>query len=250
MRDTLDNLIRTFFDLKVMADVFPDLLTRGLPNTLLLTAGAVAIGLVFGLILAILLLSARWWLSFPAKVIVDILRGVPGLLVIFVIGFGLPIAGITFLGRDAYPYAMIAVGITEGAYMAEIIRAGIQSIDKGQTEASRSLGISSWQTMRSVVLPQGLRRVLPPMTGQVIITLKATSLVYVLGLMPDQQEIFAVAQSGTSQYATMSPMVMAGIMYLVITVPLTHLVNAWDKRMRSGRRSAPAAAAMGASHEV
>ncbi len=240
MSNSFDDIIRTFFDLDVMAKTLPDLLLRGLPNTLLLTAGAVAIGLVVGVAVAVLLLSPRWWLRLPAMAYVDVLRGVPGLLVIFVIGFGLPIAGITILGRDAYPYAMIAVGLTEGAYMAEIFRAGIQSIEKGQHEAARSLGISSRLTMWHVILPQGLRRVLPPLTGQVIITLKATSLVYVLGLMPGQQELFAVGQSGTSQYATMSPMVLAGLIFLVITVPLTHLVNAWDKRMRTGSPGAKA----------
>jgi ABC-type amino acid transport system permease subunit len=124
--------------------------------------------------------------------------------------------------------------------MAEIFRAGFQSVEKGQVEAARSLGLSHLETLRFVVFPTGGRRVLPPLTGQFILVIKGTALVYLLGLTAGQREMFAIAQDAATLNASLSPLVAAGLLYLAITVPMTYAVNAWERRLRDGRKdSAP-----------
>jgi len=233
---------RTFLDVDQILAVIPDLVRYGIPNTLLLSAIAVLIGLAIGLVLALMLLSGRAALRWPARAYVDALRGLPVVLTIYLIGQGLPIAGIRPFGQSAYPYAALALGLIEGAYMAEIFRGGIQSVERGQFEAARALGLTWLQAMALVVVPQGIRRVLPALTGQFIHVLKGSSLVYLLGLLPEQREIFSIANDASHLYATLSPLVAGGVAYLVLTVPMTYAVNAFDRRMRAGMPGATDAA--------
>jgi polar amino acid transport system permease protein len=232
----LDNIIRVFFDPEIIVQVLPGILTTGLVNTLILTVFSLLAGLVLGLVVAMCLLARTRWLRWPARVWVDVFRGLPALLTIFIVGIGLPIAGIDVFGRNTFPYAIVAIGMIQSAYIGEIFRSGIQSVAPGQMEAARSLGMPFWSAMWHVTIPQGVRRVLPALTGQAIITVKETALVYVLGLMPSQQDLFSLAQSGSSQFASMTPVVVAGAVYLVLTIPLTHIVNRFDRRMREGKR--------------
>jgi len=236
----VDNIIRVFFDPHIIASVLPQLLSHGLVNTLVLTVFAVVIGLLLGLVIAMMLLARTRWLRWPARVFVDVFRGLPGVLTIFIVGLGLPLAGLDVFGRNTYPYAVVAIGIIESAYIGEIFRSGIQSVAAGQMEAARSLGLSYWAAMRHVRIPQGIRRVLPALTGQIIITIKETALVYVLGLTATQQELFSLSQSGSSQYASMTPVVVAGVIYLALTIPLTHFVNWLDRRLQRGPAPTPA----------
>jgi polar amino acid transport system permease protein len=131
----------------------------------------------------------------------------------------------------------------EGAYMAEIFRSGFQSVERGTVEAARSLGLSHTKAMRLIVIPIGFRRVLPALTGQVILVIKSTALVYLLGLAAGQREMFAIAQDTSTNNASLSPLVAAGLLYLAITVPLTYVVNRWDRRMREDRPAASTAPA-------
>ena len=124
------------------------------------------------------------------------------------------------------------------AYIGEILRSGIQSVDPGQLEASRALGFSYSAAMRLVVVPQGIRRVLPALVNQFIALLKASALVYFLGLIAEQRELFQVGRDLNAQTGNLSPLVAAGLFYLILTVPLTHLVNYIDARLRSGRAAA------------
>jgi len=121
------------------------------------------------------------------------------------------------------------------AYIGEILRAGIQSVDAGQLEASRALGFSYATAMRLVVIPQGIRRVLPALVNQAISLLKASALVYFLGLIAQQRELFQVGRDLNAQTGNLSPLVAAGLFYLALTIPLTHLVNYIDARLRRGR---------------
>ena len=121
------------------------------------------------------------------------------------------------------------------AYIGEILRSGIQSVDPGQLEASRALGFSYSAAMRLVVVPQGVRRVLPALVNQFIALLKASALVYFLGLIAEQRELFQVGRDLNAQTGNLSPLVAAGAFYLILTVPLTHLVNYIDARLRRGR---------------
>jgi polar amino acid transport system permease protein len=121
-----------------------------------------------------------------------------------------------------------------GAYIGEILRAGLQSVEKGQGEAARALGLSHSKSMRLIVVPQGVRRVLPALVNQFIGIIKDSSLVYFLGLVMTEREIFRIGQEQAVASGNLSPLVAAGIAYLILTVPLTHLVNYIDKRLREG----------------
>jgi polar amino acid transport system permease protein/polar amino acid transport system substrate-binding protein len=121
------------------------------------------------------------------------------------------------------------------AYIGEILRSGIQSVEAGQLEASRALGFSYPSAMRLIVIPQGVRRVLPALVNQFISLLTASSLVYFLGLIASQRELFQVGRDLNAQTGNLSPLVAAGLVYLMLTIPLTHLVNFIDARLRKGR---------------
>ena len=233
--DGIQHVLDTFFDLPLILGTLPTLLREGLLNTLLLTVLASVIGLIVGILLASGLMSRHRILRYPCRWYVDVLRGLPHILSIYLIGQGLPLAGLNVFGSWTYGYAALAIGLMEGAYMAEIFRSGFQSVERGIVEAARSLGLSRARTMRLIVIPIGFRRVLPALTGQFILVIKSTALVYLLGLATGQREMFAIAQDTSSNNASLSPLVAAGLLYLVITVPLTYAVNAWDRRMREGR---------------
>ena len=196
-----------------------------------------------GVVVAIGLMSSRLLLRLPCRAYVDIFRGLPAILTIYLIGQGLPLSGLKIFGDLTYGYAALAIGLIEGAYMSEIFRSGVQSVDRGQTEAARSLGLTAAQTMRHVVFPQGARRVLPALTGQFIIVIKSTALVYLLGLTSAQREMFAIAQDNAVLQANLSPLTAGGLIYLALTVPMSHVVNAWERRLREGprQRDAPRA---------
>lgn len=238
MLQGLERIQQTFFDPGYIAQVMPTLLAVGLPNTLLLAALACVIGMALGLLVAIGLLSETRLARVPCRVYVDVLRGLPHILTIYLVGQGLPLAGLNLFGSNTYAYAALAIGLIEGAYMAEIFRAGLQSIDGGQREAARTLGLSWMQTLLLIVLPQGLRRVLPPLTGQFILVIKGTALVFLLGLTASQREIFSIAQDAAINNANLSPLMAAGLLYLALTVPLTYAVNAWERRIANSQAGA------------
>ena len=142
-------------------------------------------------------------------------------------------------GNNPYALGIAALGLMAAAYVGEIFRSGIQSVEPGQLEASRALGFSYSSSMRLVVVPQGIRRVLPALVNQFISLLKASSLVYFLGLVANQRELFQVGRDLNAQTGNLSPLVSAGLFYLVLTIPLTHLVNYIDARLRTGRAAEP-----------
>lgn len=231
----MERLRETFFNLEFMARAFPALLREGLANTIILSFGAMALGLAAGMVVALMAISRHWWVRLPAKVYIDVFRGLPAILTILLVGFGLPVAGFRPFGRNTFAYAILALGMIATAYIAEIYRAGIQSVDKGQMEAARSVGMSYLTAMWIVVIPQGVRRVFPPLTNEFIALIKDSSLVFILGLSIGERELFRIGQSVVQTTGNLSPLVMAGIFYLAVTVPLTHLVNLLDTRLREGR---------------
>lgn len=234
-KSVLTQLRESFLDWELYKKAIPDLLTTGLPNTLLLTVSAAVIGLVLGMGLAVAGISRSRWLRWPARVYTDIFRGLPEVVIILLIGLGVgPVVG-QLTGNDPYPLGIAALGLMAAAYIGEIFRSGIQSVDAGQMEASRALGFSYTSSMRLVVVPQGVRRVLPALVNQFISLLKASSLVYFLGLVASQRELFQVGRDLNAQTGNLSPLVAAGLFYLLLTIPLTHLVNYIDGRLRRGR---------------
>ncbi|OMC02517.1 amino acid ABC transporter permease [Mycobacterium sp. NS-7484] len=234
-KSTLAQLADSFLDWELYKQAIPDLLRTGLPNTLILTVCASVIGLVLGMILAVAGISRSRWLRWPARVYTDIFRGLPEVVIILLIGLGIgPVVG-SLTGNSPYPLGIAALGLMAAAYVGEIFRSGIQSVEPGQLEASRALGFSYTSSMRLVVVPQGVRRVLPALMNQFISLLKASSLVYFLGLVASQRELFQVGRDLNAQTGNLSPLVAAGLFYLLLTIPLTHLVNFVDNRLRKGR---------------
>ena len=237
-KSVLTQLRESFLDWDLYKKAVPDLLRTGLPNTLILTISASIIGLLLGLLLAVAGISRARWLRWPARVYTDIFRGLPEVVIILIIGLGIgPIVG-GLTGNNPYPLGIAALGLMAAAYIGEIFRSGIQSVEAGQMEASRALGFSYPAAMRLVVVPQGVRRVLPALVNQFISLLKASSLVYFLGLVASQRELFQVGRDLNAQTGNLSPLVAAGLFYLALTIPLTHLVNFIDNRLRRGRPAA------------
>jgi polar amino acid transport system permease protein len=235
----MDDFVNTFLDWDYISQVLPDLLKTGLLNTLILSVTSALIGTVLGMVLAVLGLSTKWWLRWPARVYTDIFRGLPAILTILLIGQGLGTLARDVVGTNPYPMGILALSLIAAAYIGEIFRSGIQSVDKGQMEASRALGMSYTKSMLLVIIPQGVRRVLPALVNQFIALVKDSSLVYVLGLLSGQRELFRIGQDLAANTGNLSPLVAAGFVYLVITVPLTHLVNYIDKKLRTGRKVRP-----------
>jgi len=200
-------------------------LIGGLKVTLYIFAIAIVLGFLIGLIVALFRLAPFKLLNWIAKVFVDAIRGTPFIVQLFFLYFGLN--SIEWISLDNTTAGIVTVAINAGAYFSEIIRAGIQSIDKGQTEAARSLGLTSGQNMRYVVLPQAFRRMLPTITNQSIISLKDTSLLSVIGIadLTQQGEIQAAAT-----FEAFNIWLTVGIMYFVIIYVLTLLANFLERR--------------------
>ncbi|MET7771293.1 ABC transporter substrate-binding protein/permease [Nocardia sp. NPDC005366] len=238
-KSTVRQLRETFFDWSLYRKAFPDLLQTGLPNTLILAVVSGVLGTVLGMLLAVAGISRTRWLRWPARVYTDIFRGLPAVVIILLIGLGVGPVVKNLTGNNPYWLGAVALALLASAYIGEIFRSGIQSVEPGQLEAARAIGFGYTQAMTLVVIPQGVRRVLPALMNQFIALIKDSSLIYFLGLLATQRELFAVGRDLNAQTGNLSPLVAAGLVYLLLTIPLTHLVNHIDRRMRTGRPDRP-----------
>ena len=173
--DWLDSIIKTFLDFDAMWQVFPQLLGTGLVNTLVISIAATVIGVVLGMIIAIMGISPSRWLRVPARIYTDVFRGLPAILPSCSSARASPASASQLFGPSPYPLGILALSLIASAYIGEIFRAGIQSVDRGQLEACRALGMSYGKAMRLVVVPQGIRRVLPALVNQFIAIVKDSS---------------------------------------------------------------------------
>jgi polar amino acid transport system permease protein len=235
------NFVKFYLNWDVITKLLPTMITTGLKNTLLYTVSAFALGLVLGLILALMRLSQVGLYRWLATIYVEIFRGLPTLLVLFLITYGVPIifGNVGFL-KDFFIQATMGLGLVAAAYMSETIRAGIQAVPKGQMEAARSLGMSRGRAMISIIIPQAFRIVIPPMTNELILLVKDSSLVYILGVAIYQYELTKLGQNAASGGiigipSGPTPLLMAGVLYLVITLPLSQLVRALERRQAKRR---------------
>ncbi|HQA32155.1 amino acid ABC transporter permease [Propioniciclava tarda] len=222
----------------------PDLVLRtftsGLPlalgNTIAYTAGAFVVGLTIGTLLALMRLSQVAPYRWISTVYVEFFRGVPALIVLLAFG-GLSIA---FPGMrvplEPYGTVWIALGMVSAAYMSETIRAGIQAVPKGQIEAARSLGMPTGMATRKIVLPQAFRIVIPPLTNELILLTKDSSLVFAIGLASNGFELTKFGRDLMNSTANMTPLIVAGLCYLIITLPLTVLVRRMENKARKATR--------------
>ncbi|WP_280385194.1 ABC transporter substrate-binding protein/permease [Nocardia wallacei] len=238
-KSTLEQLRDTFFDWSLYRKAFPDLIKTGLPNTLILALVSGVLGTLLGMVLAVAGISRTRWLRWPARVYTDIFRGLPAVVIILLIGLGIGPVVKNVTGNNPYWLGAVALALLAAAYIGEIFRSGIQSVEAGQLEAARAIGFGYRQAMTLVVIPQGVRRVLPALMNQFIALIKDSSLIYFLGLLASQRELFAVGRDLNAQTGNLSPLVAAGLVYLVLTIPLTHLVNYIDRRLRTGRTEEP-----------
>jgi polar amino acid transport system permease protein len=220
----VEQFLHTFFswtDFKASIDD----VVRGFMTNLSLMFVAEACVLVWGLVLALVRLSRSRALA-PLRWLtigyIDLFRAIPGLLLIYMIGFGIPIAGVPWIGGwSLFQLAVLALTILYGAYVAEVYRAGIQSVHWSQTAAARSLGLSQGKTMRFVVLPQAVRRVIPPLLNDFIGLQKDTAFIGVIGVLDG----FRRAQIYAGTHFNLTSFTGLALCYVVITIPMTRLTD-------------------------
>ncbi|EHK86919.1 amino acid ABC transporter permease [Saccharomonospora azurea] len=221
-----------FFNVEAASSQFPAILTEALVNTIVYTALGFGLGLGIGMVLALMKLSSVGPYRWLATLYIEFFRGIPALLVFIALGYGVPLAfNIRF---DMYSTAAIALGLVGSAYIAETLRAGIQAVPHGQVEAARSLGMSQTRTTITVVIPQAFRIILPPLTNELILLTKDSSLIYLLGLARDEYELAKFGREGLNATGSLTPILLAGLCYLIITVPLGYLSRYLERR--SGRK--------------
>ena len=213
------------FDLSLFIESLPSLLDGAL-LTLQLTIISVTLGLITGLLMGLGRVSKRWPVRFLASLYVTVFRGVPLLVTLMFLYYGMPSLGVLL---SAYTVSIIALTVTNGAYVTEIVRSGIQSIDTGQMRAARSLGMSYTLAMRRIILPQAIRRVLPPITNESITLLKNTALVSTISLA---DLLRAGIEIMTWKANVFSPFAGVALMYLCMTLPMQALNSHLERRYR------------------
>ena len=226
---------RTFFRTDLIKNTLTEGVGTALKNTVVYTAGAFVIGLVLGTVLALMRLSSVAPYRWIATVWIEFFRGLPAIIVFIAFGL-LPLAfeGLV-IPYDPYGTVWIALGLVASAYMAETIRAGIQAVPPGQVEAARSLGMPSGTATRKIVLPQAFRVITPPLTNELILLVKDSSLVYVLGLSATGYELTKYGRQLSSDNVNLTPLVVAGFCYLLITLPLSIIVRRMEARQKKER---------------
>jgi polar amino acid transport system permease protein len=224
-----------FLDTDILRSLWPEIVTIGVKNTIIYTVIAFAGGLALALVLALMKMSLIAPYRWLATAYIEFFRGLPALIVIVFFGLGIPLA---FQWQPPGGFAgagVIALIVVSAAYMAETLRAGIQAVPKGQNEAARSLGMNGSWTMVSVVLPQAIRIVIPPLTNEFVLLIKDTALLSVVGAQASERELTTYARDMMSGAANPTPLVAAAVMYLIITLPLTRLVAWMEKRQQRAR---------------
>lgn len=236
-----------FLDAELARELFPDVVTVGARNTVLYTVFSFAGGLVLGMVSALARRSPVALLRAYARIYVELFRGLPAVLTIFLVGFAVPIGLGVKVPKVSFdvPFStgqvelsgagILALALVAGAYMSETIRAGLQAVPRGQAEAARSLGMSSAQTTTWVVVPQAFRIVIPPLANELILLLKDTALLAVLGTTPISRELTKFGRDSVGSNLNMTPLVVVGALYVLITIPLTQIVARLERRQQRAR---------------
>ena len=213
--------------IKILSKYWKVFLLTGLKNTLLLTVISVALGTVLGTVIAMGKMSKFKPLQWLVSVYIEVLRGTPILLQLYVFYFVLP-SLLPFLKLSQFMWVSIALCINSSAYVSEVIRSGIQAVDKGQMEAARSLGLSEKQAMMKIILPQAVRNILPALGNEFIMMLKETSLASTF-FLGDLMTSYNVVKGAT--FLTLEPLTIVAIIYLCLTFPLSKVVEKFEKKM-------------------
>jgi len=226
MQDNLRAFFDDFFNWNTIKKWWPTV-GRGFVVTLYTAVIAEFFILIWGLVLALLRISKVKVFRVLAIIYIDVIRGLPLILQIFIIYFGLSYLGLNF---SRFTAGIVALTVCYGAYEAEIYRAGIESIHKGQMEASRSLGMTYMQSMRYIVLPQAVRRVIPPLSNEFVMLTKDTALLAFIGY----SEAFLVGKEGMGKAANVTPLVGVAFFFLLVTIPAMRGVQYLEKRLARG----------------
>jgi polar amino acid transport system permease protein len=221
------SLIQTFFNFNVMMNSLPALL-RGLGNTLVLSLFSIVLGVLLGLIVCLLRLYAPRLLRFVATIYIDLFRAMPMLVILILIYYALPFLGIRF---SSWTSAILAFSLVMGAYSAEVFRAGVEGVPRGQFEAASALGLPFMVTLRRVILPQAIRAIIPPMTGNCVSMFKDTSLASTVAL----PELLNEANNSQALFANPSPLIMAAVIYVVFLWPMVRVVSVLEERLKAGK---------------
>lgn len=217
-------IIDIFFNASVMARALP-ILVRGLANTLMLGAAAIVFGGILGVTICLIRLYAPRPLRLAAILYIDLMRAMPVLVVLILIYYALPFVGIVF---SSFVAAAIALSLVLAAYTAEVVRAGIEAVPKGQSEAAQALGLSFMLTMRKVILPQALRIVIPPYASNCVSIIKDTSLASVVAM----SDLLKQATDAQALFANPTPLIGAALIYVAILWPLVRLTGWLENRYR------------------
>ena len=224
----MQDFLEAFLNWEIMREASP-ILWQGLRATLLLSLVVVPLGLLGGIILAVLSTLPYVWVRWPLRIWVDTFRALPPLVLLIFIFAGLP-----FLGLEISAWSAVAIGffLNTGAYYGEILRAGIESVPRGQVEAARSTGLSAAQTMRFIVLPQAVRNVLPDLISNTLEVVKLTSIASVVAL----PELLFQARQAQSVTYNASPIVAAAIIYFILLWPVVRLLSRLENKQLAARR--------------
>lgn len=216
---------------KVWTNYWQLFLFEGLRYTLIFSAVSVVIGVLLGVIVAVLKMSRFKLIRFLISIYIEVIRGTPILLQLYVFVFALP--NLVPIKLSTKVWTAVALSLNSSAYVSEVIRSGIQAVDKGQTEAARSLGLSSGQTMLRIILPQAIKNILPALGNEFIMMLKETSLASTF-FIGDLMTSYRIIQGAT--YINFETLLIVGMIYLCVTFPLSKLV-AWFEKKMSGDKS-------------
>lgn len=224
-----------FFNLDIARRMLPEVLTVAARNTILYAVASFALGLVLALVLALMKMSSI--VPFRAFAIgyIELFRGLPALVTLILLAFGIPLAFNVRIPGGSVGAAILGLSIVAGAYMAETIRGGIEAVPRGQTEAARSLGMSHSRTMVTIILPQAFRIMIPPLTNEMVLLIKDTSLFFVIGSTPMTRELVKFGRDYMSQFRNATPLTVIAAVYLLITLPLTWLVRRMERRSARSR---------------
>jgi polar amino acid transport system permease protein len=223
----MQDFIEAFFNIQILMEAWPRPCSR-MGQTLLLSVVVVPLGLLGGMILALLSTAKSPWVRWPLMAWVDVFRALPPLVLLVFVYAGLPFAG---LEVNAFTAVAIGFFLNTGAYYGEILRAGIASVPAGQSEAARSLGLGRWQTMRLIVLPQAVRNVLPDLISNTLEVVKLTSIAAVVA-MP---ELLFQARQAQSVTFNATPIMAAAVAYFILLWPVVRLLSKLENKQLARR---------------
>ncbi|GII76926.1 amino acid ABC transporter permease [Sphaerisporangium rufum] len=227
-------LAENFTKLDVARQTLPELFTVALKNTIIYTVGGFVLGALGGLLFALMRMSSVRPYRWIATIYIEIFRGLPALLIFLLILF-LPLVLGFQLPGGTYGSGILGLAVINAAYMAETLRAGLQAVPRGQMEAARSLGMSHARAMATIVIPQAIRIVIPPTTNQFVALLKDSSLVFFLGVSGEYVELTKFGNDVASTTSNATPILVVGLTYLLVTIPLGYLAGRLEARQAKGR---------------